>query len=127
MNVDFQWCSEQPSIVMLSFSGAWTYEELHELTRTRLFPQIAAKTQPVYIIVDMLNSQSIPKASPVIFETRALVQALPPNTAMVVIVTRSILIDAMMNTVKAVLDMPIMRMMHLCSTLDQAFALLPPL
>jgi hypothetical protein len=85
MPIEVNWDNDEKTTVRYTFSGHWTWDELHaSLTHERALRQTVDHT--VHTIADLLDSTSVPTDA--IVQLKGTFDYLPANVGLIVVVSR---------------------------------------
>jgi hypothetical protein len=90
MAVQCYWDQHDPHIFIFDLRADWTWEEFHAAADTAM-ETVKNVSEPVYVI--SLSSGTFPPANSIISHFQRIIQQLPPNLALIVVVTDSFLVE----------------------------------
>lgn len=92
MAIQLQWEQHDPNILVFDLRSDWTWEEFHAAVKIGAeMMQNAPAPGPVYVI--SLAPTAFPPSYSVISHFQNVVQHLPPNLALIVVVTDNFLVE----------------------------------
>jgi hypothetical protein len=90
MAVHYYWDQHDPNIFIFDLRADWTWEEFYAAADTAM-ETIKNVSEPVYVI--SLAARTFPPANSIISHFHRIIQQLPPNLALIVVVTDSFLVE----------------------------------
>jgi hypothetical protein len=90
VSIQLQWEQHDPAIIVFDLRAQWTWDEFHA-TITEGVAMMRGLPYPVYAIV--LATHAFPPSSSVISHFQNIAQKLPPNLALIVVVTDNFFIE----------------------------------
>jgi hypothetical protein len=123
MGIRFYFHDVQKEIAVIEFSQPWTFEQLYTIETLQSTPGVQSQPHEVMLILDFTHSEGVPMSGNFIGHSRALFSKMPDNVYGMVVVTRSAIIEAMLNMIKSVLIIPIFGKTMVTGTLQEAIDL----
>lgn len=99
MPITAAWADAEESVIHQTFTGAWTWADFHENTRTVIQDNLVrAKPYIVHVICDFRASSGLPNGSPALSHARSVMRNAPDNLGLVIIVTPNAFIRTLVGT-----------------------------
>ena len=99
MSITTKWLDDAQYVIVQTFEGRWTLEELHESV-PELTEMMNSVEHQVVVISDLTGSNALPRGN-VVGSGRNLVTRLPDNLAMIIAVTDNHVFRVFANIVKS--------------------------
>jgi hypothetical protein len=123
MSIEVQWDNAEKTIVCQIFRPGWTWDEFYESTAIRTPTLMKEVSHTVSIISDFRDSGSMPMGGAVSRANSAM-KNLPANWGVLVVVSDSSFIRALVNVFKRVYVGEMGRKTFAATTMDEAYRII---
>lgn len=122
MAIEVNWYNSEKTIILEKYPNKWTWDDFYALRDT--VPLMMSEVpHTVNIIADMGNNLDVPSGNAML-HARNVVNSFPPNWGMLIMITRSPLINSFVNMFNKIFPALWARKIHLVKSYDDAFALI---
>jgi hypothetical protein len=91
MGIQMQWDAQDPDILIFDLRSQWVWDEFHAAVQDGLH-LMNSSGQPVYVI--SLSGAGFPHSPRILGEFKKVTRVLPPNVALIVVVTDNFLVES---------------------------------
>lgn len=121
MSISFEWEDENQTLLLLTLSNGWTWEEYHAIVN-----QLVGIMRELDHIVDVIveNTAKIPFPSgAALFQLRKIARITPENLGVVVVVSRNPFVKSI-NQILMQISPQLRRTIALADVRDEAYAII---
>jgi hypothetical protein len=90
MGIQVQWDAQDPDILVFDLRCEWDWKEFHAAVQGAM-PMILNTAHSVYVMT--LSADSFPQSPSILSEFQKVARLLPPNIALIVVVTDNYLVE----------------------------------
>lgn len=122
MAIEVTWHNREKTIILEKYPSKWTWDDFYAL-REVVPPMMHEVSHTVHIIADMGNNLDIPGGNAML-HARNVVSSFPENWGMLIMITRSPLINSFVNMFNRIFPAHWARKIRLVKSYDDAYALI---
>lgn len=119
MNIAIDWDDEAQTIIRLTLTDDWRWEEFYE-ANTSILKLIRQSSRTIYILVDYTHANTVPMGG-VITHTRNILSAYPENWALMIFVTQNLLVQRLMTIFQTTFRTGLGKKVRLASSFNDAY------
>lgn len=123
MPVTNTWDNAEHTILRQTFSNPWTWEECYKVMREAA-GMMNLMSHEVHMIEDLRKGSKLPVGSSVISTAKAILDQLPDNWGVTVVVSDSAFIKVMVSTFTKVFSGGMGRKLFFTTSMDEAYLII---
>ena len=116
------WHDESKTILVMHFEGKWSWEEFYAARKT-IHELMSTVSQRVHVIGDFMHAQGLPQGN-LLLTTQTAIKGALPNSGLLVICSRSMFIEVMVNALQKTFSTSIGKRLRVTRSFEEAVALI---